>query len=85
MIITTFVVRPWHRRGLQVLRLRCSTSLEDHRFASVEASLLVVIGGILGIFVGVVATDGVATAADVGVSAALAELTRAWWSVPSWP
>ena len=64
-MITTFSVRPWHRRGLQVLRLRCSTSAEEWRLDVTEASLLVVIGALLGVVVGVVALVCVATAANV--------------------
>ena len=93
-IITTFSVRPWHRRGLQVLRLRCSTSAEEWRFNVTEASLLVVMGALLGVGVGVVGIVCVAAAANVTVRSTLDDLldwhvlvpSSGWsWSAPCCP
>jgi hypothetical protein len=70
-MITTFSVRPWHRRGLEVLRLRCSTRVEEWRFNVTEASLLVIMGALFGIVVGGVGTAYVAVAANVTVRSTL--------------
>ncbi|MEO8267222.1 MAG: hypothetical protein ABI706_17100 [Ilumatobacteraceae bacterium] len=70
-MITTFSVRPWHRRGLQVLRLRCSTPAEEWRLDVTEASLLVTMGVLLGAVVGVVGVLWVAAAANVTLGSTL--------------
>ena len=70
-MITTFSVRPWHHRGLRVLRLRCSTAAEEWRLDVAEASLLVSIGALLGVVVGVVGIVCVAATADVAVQSTL--------------
>ena len=74
--ITTFAIRPWHRRGLQVLRLRGSTASEEWRFAATEASLLAVLGAVLGVAIGVAGIFCVAAAADVAVGPALTGVAR---------
>ena len=70
-VVTTFAVRPWHRRGLRILQLRSSTMGEEWRFALVEALLLVMIGALVGVAVGVVGTASVAAAAHVDIRAAI--------------
>jgi hypothetical protein len=78
-VITTFAVRPWHRRGRRVLQLRSSTASEEWRFVLVEAVFLVSIGAILGVVVGVAGTASVAAAANVDIHDAIRLLGR--WRV----
>ena len=73
-MITTFAVRPWHRRGLKVLRLRCSTVAEEWRLDVTEAALLVIIGALLGVVVGVAGIIYVASAAEVTLRSNLQKL-----------
>lgn len=71
-VIATFAVRPWHRRGLQVLRLRSASRLEEWRFCIVEGALLVIVGAVIGVVVGGVGIAVIAALAHVATGSALA-------------
>ena len=76
-MITTFSVRPWHRQGLRVLRLRCSTPAEEWRLDVTEAALLVTVGVLLGAVVGAVGVWCLARAANVTLESTL-HTARQW-------
>ena len=73
-VITTLAIRPWHRRGLRVLRLWSASRSDERRFSAFEAATIVGIGAAIGAIIAVIATMIIARIADLDAATAIGRL-----------